>query len=639
MTSPHPQPRVAEARRRSWRRVGLLVGLVAVVGANVYLRHVLEDAPRYLYSFLDVFYRDQLPIIQARPFWRLLLPLPELTGAWAATTLLLIYQVERVWSPAGAWYLFNSLAIVVAWGTSWVVFRSAVFSFTFAIAIGFGTQFYHAYAVTGGIASYAMAAYNMLLLCTFVQIVRGAQPVWAWRVAFAVSVALNVLGYEGWLDVLVLIWAVTPLAFLGLRRLGLSDASTRLLRMTGVLTVVGLAYVIVKVTMGFGQAPGSESDILTNYASLRLVVDDLVANLFTHTYLAVSNFLPPALVGGTAMYWLGPDALVAAQHRYHEEVAHLVPLQQMFLWRFHAGATFALLIGALVVTWRRAWTAPSPWTLALGVFLMMILLAGPTHTFVKFRPMKAMPVMTYHVTVGILGMSLALAWLATTAWRTRRRFIGVVTVVLIWGLVLYGALARPPYLAFMSAQVGLGEFLYPNPMRTLVEGLGGEYDAPRGLPAYRLAPYRPDDALGLARAALADLPAPLPPVETWVAGAGDWVRPADAGGIEVTGDDSQFGYQIMSPIVAVTPGATHLVRLRFEVLEGRVCAGVLSGDQQRWLVAPDGKSVEYSFDTGDLDAIRVVIANCYGYDAGNPRSRFRLTGGSFAVIASPGAPR
>lgn len=637
MTSTTPSTRLRGDSRGVWRSAGLLLGLAAVVAANVYLRHVLEDAPRYLYSFLDVFYADELPLIEARPFWRLLLPLPELTGAWAATTLLLIYQIERVWSPAGAWYLFNGLAIVVAWGTSWVVFRSAVFSFTFAIAVGFGTQFYHAYAVTGGIASYAMAAYNMLLLCTFVQVVRGARPAWAWGVAFAASVALNVLGYEGWLDVLVLIWAVTPLAFVGLRRLGLSEASTRLLRMSTVLTVVGIVYVVVKVTMGFGQARGSESDILYNYESFRLVVDDLVANLFTHTYLAVSNFLPPALVGGTAMYWLGPDTLVAAQHRYHEEVAHLVPLQQVFLWRFHAGAAFALLIGALAVTWRRAWTAPSPWTLALGVFLMMILLAGPTHTFVKFRPMKAMPVMTYHVTVGILGMSLALAWLATTAWQTRRRLLGGLIVVFIWGLIVYGALARPPYLAFMSAQVGLGEFLYPNPMRALVERLGGTYEAPRGLPAYRLAPYRADDALGRARAALGDLPVPLPPVEEWAAGAGDWVRPVDTGGVEVTGDDSQFGYQIMSPVVPVMPGARHLLRLRFDVLEGRVCAGVLSGDQQRWLVAPDGTSVEYAFDTGELDAVRVVIANCYGYDAGNPRSRFRLSGGSLGVVIAPGA--
>jgi hypothetical protein len=62
---------------------------------------------------------------------------------------------------------------------------------------------------------------------------------------------------------------------------------------------------------------------------------------------------------------------------------------------------------------------------------------------------------------------------------------------------------------------------------------------------------------------------------------------------------------------------------------------VLSGDQQRWLVPPDGGSAEYVFDSGSVDAFRVVLANCYASDAGNPVSRFRLSGGSYGIIVSP----
>ena len=119
----------------------------------------------------------------------------------------------------------------------------------------------------------------------------------------------------------------------------------------------------------------------------------------------------------------------------------------------------------------------------------------------------------------------------------------------------------------------------------------------------------------------------------------EWLTPLEAGAIDVSGDSTQFGYQVMSPVVPVTPGTRYLLRLRFETVEGRVCAGVLSGNQQRWLAAPNGTSAEYAFDSGDLDGIRVVIANCYGYDAGNPRSRFKLTGGSFGILSTPKVPQ
>ena len=72
---------------------------------------------------------------------------------------------------------------------------------------------------------------------------------------------------------------------------------------------------------------------------------------------------------------------------------------------------------------------------------------------------------------------------------------------------------------------------------------------------------------------------------------------------------------------------------RFDVLEGRVCAGVLGGG--RWLVAPDGATAEYVFDSGSLEAVRVVLVNCNVRDAGNPASRFRLLGGSYGLIVAP----
>lgn len=634
---------VTEPRSTSYtwtRAVVILLGLTALLYANYYLRNTLEDAPRRMYSFMEYFYAPQIPVVFAKPWWELLLPIKEFTGAWVTTTLILTYLVERAITPAGAWLLYNAVAIVVAFATSWVILRSAIFSFTFAICVGFGTQFYHAYAVAGGIASYLVLTYHVLLLGAMVQVVAGARPRAVWVVAFLVSLALNALGYEGWLDLLVAIWLATPLVYVALRKMDRVAEARRLLAISAVSTAAGIAYVLVKVNMGFGQTEGSESDVVFNYPSLLPVVDDLISNLFTHTYLAVSNFLPPALVGPSAFYRLGAEALVDGQHSYHSDFAYLVIMNQVFFWRYYAGAVFVVLLFAAFAAWRQCWRHPSAWSIAPGVFLLMILAAGPTHTLVKFRPMKSMPVMTYHVTIGVIGVSLLLAWLLVSAWRRwNGGWRAVLLTAAVWLVILYGALARPAYLAHMSAQAGLGEFLYPNPMGALMKQLGYEYETPRGLAMYRLKPLPTNDSFADVRELLTPLPGALPPLDQWQLTAADPVKSLAGGSLGVIGDDTQYGYQLMSPPLPVKPGTRHLVRLRFEVIEGRVCGGVLSGDQQRWLVPADGTTAEYVFDSADVDSVRIVFANCYRSEGRNPRTRLRVFGGSYAALDAPAVTR
>ena len=160
------------------RPAAIAIGLAAVLWANYYLRSTLEDSPRYLYSFLERFYEKDIPSIFAMPLWQMFMPLKQVTGAWAATTLLLVYLTEQAFGSPGAWYIFNALSILVTFGTTWILFRSAIFSFTAAICVGFGTQFYQTYAVTGGIASPLLLSYHTLLVFSIVQVVRGVTPRW-----------------------------------------------------------------------------------------------------------------------------------------------------------------------------------------------------------------------------------------------------------------------------------------------------------------------------------------------------------------------------------------------------------------------------------------------------------------------------
>jgi hypothetical protein len=601
--------------------------------ANYFLRATLEESPRYLYSFMERFYAKELPDIFAMPTWRLFMPLKQVTGAWAATTLLLVYKTELLIGSPGAWYLFNALSMLVVFGGSFLLFRSAVFSFTAALCVGFGTQFYQAYAVTGGIASPLLLCYHALLLFTIVQVVRGVAPRWLWWTAFAVSLFLNFFGYEGWLDVLVVVCVSFPFAYIGLRRLDRAEEARRLTRVVAGLIVAGIVYVVVKVTYGFGQVQGSESDVVFNYDRWSLIFDDLVSNVFTHSYLAISNFLPPMFVSSMGMYQLGAQPLIDAQHEYHGPFLYLVPMHHVFFWRYYAGAAFVLLCGAIYLASVRMYRKPSAWTLALVIMLLMLLVPGSTHTLIKFRPMNAMPVMTYHVTLGIIGAALVIAWLTTAAFRgIRARPLAVAVVAAVWLTILYGSLARPAYLSYMAAQSGLGNQLYPNPMRKLVEMMGGTYEGPLGMAEFPLMPARRDDDVAAARRALGDLPNRLPPFAQWDAVIDTHKMTPVPGGVELTGDDTQMGYQLLSPVVPVMPGRTYLLRIKFDVITGRVCAGILTGDQKRWLNPPDGSTADFVFNTVEVDGIRVVIANCYPTDVGNQPTKARLTGGSYAVL-------
>jgi hypothetical protein len=408
-------------------------------------------------------------------------------------------------------------------------------------------------------------------------------------------------------------------------------------RVTAGLVLAGMVYVVVKVTYGFGQVQGSESDVVFNYGSRWLVADDLISNVFTHSYLAISNFLPPPLVGSSGMYRLGAQYLIDSQHLYHEPFLYLVPMHHVFFWRYYAGAAFVLLCLAIYAASLRMWRRPTAWTLALIVFLLMLAVPGSTHTLIKFRPMNAMPVMTYHVTLGVIGAAGVIAWLTATAWcGSRRPVLAAALVAGVWAMLFYGSLARPMYLAYMAAQSGLGEFVYPNPMKALVERLGWEYEAPEGAALYRLMPYQRDEALSRARNQLADLPGRLPAVGQWEVVNPDFtVTPAPAGGITVVGDNTQLGYQIMTPPVPVQPGLSYIFRVKYEPIEGRVCVGILSGDQQRWVIPPDGTSVEFAF-MANLDAVRVIMANCNLSDNANPITRVRVIGGSYAAVSVPG---
>lgn len=135
-----------------------------------------------------------------------------------------------------------------------------------------------------------------------------------------------------------------------------------------------------------------------------------------------------------------------------------------------------------------------------------------------------------------------------------------------------------------------------------------------------------------------------PPRRTFAAVApGTW-QPASGTGVklladdhervDVVGDASQYGYQLLGPKTSATPGSQVTARVRLAQQDGRVCVGVLNATEQLWLVAPTQLLPEYVFTSDETGGFRLTVANCNAQPSGNQASRFRIEQASVAIVSA-----
>jgi hypothetical protein len=175
------------------------------------------------------------------------------------------------------------------------------------------------------------------------------------------------------------------------------------------------------------------------------------------------------MVGSNSQYLYGSDQLIALQNGYHADKSYLIPMQHLFFWRYYAGIWFAAFVYLLARFTKKVFSTTSFDYLALTIFTLMTLVSSPTHIFIKARPYLSTPLLTYRVVLGVLGVALLVSYLTMLVWKNlKNRRMAVMIVILIWGVILSGALTRPPYLEFYTQQVGIAYFAAgPNPLNTL----------------------------------------------------------------------------------------------------------------------------------------------------------------------------
>jgi hypothetical protein len=228
------------------------------------------------------------------------------------------------------------------------------------------------------------------------------------------------------------------------------------------VTATAICYVLIKTTLGYGQGPGSESEVVFNYGTRRAMVgvEDVIVNWFTLVYLAVTPYFPPFLFGGSVSAWLyGANELIALQNGYHEAKTQLVGYSHLFLWRFYAGFIVAVLLYGFWKIVHSAWQEPGRVSIALFIFVLMTLIPGTTHMLVKYRPMHSAPFLHYHSYLGVVGSTLLIAFAAMWVHDNfERRRLAWILIALIWFDVGVCALARPSFLSYMAVEGGFAPY-------------------------------------------------------------------------------------------------------------------------------------------------------------------------------------
>lgn len=447
----------------------LWAGLLAIVALNLFLRGVLEGGASAVRPY--VLGRVDLdPVLRTAP-WRLLLPLPELNdGAWGTTGFVLLFLLEKYIGPGITYLVFNALLIITVFWTSWLAFRSRIFSLTLALCIGFSTFNYHVYSVPGSNVIYPHLIFLSILMLSHFKVVEVERVVSWWGALSFAALVCYALSYEGWIAYSVFVLMAGLVACVTLWRLDqYSRVRCVVFVMLQTIVATGL-YVVGRTQVRTTFRFGSEADVILNYKNLAPAADDLISNFFTYFYLTVSNVLPPSFGFSYALQrfgHIGDREAARLIGDYHGAFQYLVYPNYLFMWRYYAGVMVTIFVCILVKVIQSAVRNGSLTALGLAVFMLLVITTSPGHLLIKFRPYNAIPFLGYKTPSSVLGLYCLVAFLAMMFAKRfeHRRRVAWVGIGGLWMYVVYLGLARPRILTLMSMQTQMG--VYPDPARTL----------------------------------------------------------------------------------------------------------------------------------------------------------------------------
>lgn len=449
---------------RSRPRTFALGTLAGIIFFNFLLTYFLFNLPGHAYSWLAYFYKDSFDtVFHEWPLWRLLLPIPQWTGAWAPTGFITVYATEVLLGPLLSFIVLDGLSIGLTYFISYYFFRSYIYSIFISTLVAISSHNDYVYVVQGSKFVFLFILYIQILMYAHLKILScPPNELLKWWAAYALGLILTALAYEGWLAYPVFVLIGTSLSLPVLRKHGETMIAHRALTCAAVSTVTMLAYVTVKITMGFGNKPGAESELIFYYQNISPMILDVISNLITYIYVVAANFLPSEITSSYALNTLGRDILVEEMTGYHMPYSEMVYHHHIFYWRYLAGALIAGLLYSMIRVYRVAWDSGNLTYLLVFLLLLMLALGSPTHALIKWRPMHLEPFLGYKATFAIMASFILIAMAFAHWWRVTKR-PGVFTAASATFLVymVYIALSRPTVMSLISERVGMGTIPQP----------------------------------------------------------------------------------------------------------------------------------------------------------------------------------
>lgn len=476
-------PSSAKARKSDYIKF-LVAGIIIIALGNFFLKYLeisnLHRNGLYLSDyFTSVNSKTYLDSLLNAP-WKLFLPVeisPDFMR-WTTTGLIPVAALDHILGVDATFYLVNILLVVVSLMTSWFVLRSKVFSVTLAMCMGFGTQFIHSYVNSSIVLLYLFVIYTEINLLTLYFIFRKQNHRILFKTIFALSLIALALCWEMWVDYLAFLFLLSIFLFIVFRKKDKTVLrGVRFVLITSLF--IALVYFGVKYAYHSGVsehfARGLEGETVITYvlnthspAYIITAIEDMISNIITYNYFALTNYFPPPFTSSFSLFYLGKDAIISNQYGYATSFGSddFVYNHHVFLWYFGAGIIFAVFCYFLLRHIIQSLKKPTSHSLILSSLLLLIATGAFTHLFIKYRFYLSLPLFPYKCIVSIVGVSLLIAYLLMylkDRISSRRRYFSI--VVASWLVIVVAAFTRPALLSDMLNLLKMGT--YPDPWQEL----------------------------------------------------------------------------------------------------------------------------------------------------------------------------
>jgi hypothetical protein len=303
------------------------------------------------------------------------------------------------------------------------------------------------------------------LLCVWKIIQTGAR---AWKVAFTGSLLVTALCHEQWLDYFGYLTLASLFLLLFARRIQMPEFKPRILYVLLMSWAIAIVYLVIRLSYGRQQyRPGYEAEMIFTYRNPVMALEDFLSNVMTYLYIAFSNYFPPFMISSNSLYQVGADRIIEEQHGYHSAQTHLVVMHHVFYWYFWAGIVCAIYGYYFWRNGKKSLQEGSVYHACFFLAMLLIACGFAVHSVIKYRPYLSVPLLAYKCVVSNLGVALLLSGclMQLGEWMPRWQRLRMALILFVWGVIVYGAIARPQYLSHLGRLVGLSEL--PNPRRNL----------------------------------------------------------------------------------------------------------------------------------------------------------------------------